>query len=298
MSYALLLLINLIYAATPTMMKLAVDDLPPIELVWLRHSVALLAILPIALWLPLARLTLREAATIVTATLLAFTLTSLMQVHAVRQSGASMGALMVAMEPIATISLAALFLRERISPRLIIALVLGIIGMVILSGSGERHLEGSLLYLLAVIFEASLGIFLRPLLTRHHPSQITFYCLLTASVVLLPFQGGVVTHLQTLPGLSFWAVAYLGIACSGLGTLFWLVSLKKVEVSKSAVMWFVQPVGGSALAVIILGEPLSSSMLVAGTVILAGLAIVIHHPRHRVVPHNWPTIAVHHPHLL
>lgn len=297
MPYALLLLINLIYAATPTMMKLAVAGISPTELVWLRHSLALLAILPFALWLPRVRLTLREAATIVTATLLAFTLTSLMQVHAVQQSGASMGALMVAMEPIATISLAALFLHERISLRLIISVALGIIGLMILSGVGERQMEGSLLYLLAVICEASLGIFLRPLLARHHPSQITFYCLLVASLALLPFQGNVLTHLQAAPALSLWAVAYLGIACSGLGTLFWLVSLKKVAVSQSAVMWFVQPVGGSALAVAILGEPVSMSMIVAGVIILAGLGVVIHHPRRRHTLVQ-PTVAVNHPHIL
>lgn len=275
MGYALLVLINLIYAATPTMMKIALTELSPYEMVWLRHSAALFAILPLALFLPRVRLTVHELTTIAVATVLAFSLTSILQAEALLRSSASVGALMVAMEPVATITLAALFLHERISRRMILGLLLGIVGICILSGSSSRQMEGGLLYMVGVISEASLGVFLRPLLRRHHPVHLTFYCLLIASLALLPFQTTLLVDAANLSTTTWSAVLYLGLGCSGLGTLLWLISLRQIEVSKTACMWFVQPVGGSILAVLILGEELVPSTVVGGGIILLALGLVI-----------------------
>lgn len=275
MAYLLLVFINLIYAATPTMMKLALGEISAVEMVWLRHTSAMLAILPLALLFPRTRLTLHELLSISVATLLAFSFTSVLQAEAVLRASASAGALMVAMEPVATITLAAVFLHERISRRMLLGVALGILGIVVLSGHSVRQMEGSLLYMVAVICEASLGIFLRPLLRRHHPVHITLYCLIIASLALLPFQTTLMTDAARLSAISWSAVLYLGLACSGLGTLLWLVSLQKIEVSKTACLWFVQPVGGIILAVIILGEPLTASMLTGGLIILMALGLVL-----------------------
>lgn len=275
MGYVLLIVINLVYAATPTMMKLALSELSPYEMVWLRHSVAMLAILPLALILPRVRLTGHEMLNIIVATVLAFSLTSILQAEALLRSHASVGALMVAMEPVATITLAAIFLHEHISKRMILGLVLGILGLVILAGNDARQMEGGLLYMVGVICEASLGIFLRPLLRRHHPVHITFYCLLVASLALLPFQTTLLVDATAISGTTWSSVLYLGLACSGMGTLLWLISLRQIEVSKTACMWFMQPVGGSILAVLILGETLVLSTVVGGGIILLALGLVL-----------------------
>lgn len=275
MNLAILIFINLIYAGSPTFLKIAAAEFPPETLVWLRHTIALLVLLPFACMSKWPRMSTATLVRIALATVLAFTLTSLLQVVGMRYSSASVGAMVVALQPLITIGLAAIFLHERLSTRLWLACVLALAGFAILSGENLLQLQGNLLFVLAIACESSLGIFLRPLLRNHPPMQITLVCLAFASLFLLPLQGNGWGVFQAA-SLSAWgSVLYLGLGCSATGTLLWLISLQKLQVSQSAIAWFLQPLWGSVLPILVLGENISSSAILGGALILIAMGVIL-----------------------
>lgn len=281
MALAILVFINLIYAGAPTMMKLAVTEFPPTTLVWLRHTSALLVIIPFALFAKWPQMQGRALARIALATVLAFTITSLLQVVAMQRSTASVGAMIVAMQPLITIGLAGIFLHEHLSPRLWMACMTALCGFAVISGDSILQLEGNLLYVLAIACESSLGIFLRPLLKDHPPLQITLWCLICASLFLLPFQFTDFVLLAPQVSLPAWgSVIYMGVGCSAMGTVLWLISLQKLEVSKVAIAWFLQPVWGSILPVLVLGERMTPNTILGGGLILSAMGIMLWHSHH------------------
>jgi drug/metabolite transporter (DMT)-like permease len=285
MRLAFLVLINLIYAGIPTMMKLSLLELPAVSVVWLRHTIAFLILLPLWWFSRHCPFSAREWLRIAIASALAFTMTCLLQVTALQFSSAAAGALMVAIQPIITIALAALFLHEKVSLSLVVALGVALIGFAVLSGQGITQLQGSILYLAAILCESSLGIFLRPLLKLHSPLDITIACLACATVYLLPLQGPLWDTGFAISAKAWTGVIYMGLGCSAIGTLLWLVSLQKMTVSTCAIAWFLQPVWGSVLPILVLGEEPTLETLLGGGLIVLAMTILFG-PRRRHLPNR------------
>ncbi|MBI4238222.1 MAG: EamA family transporter [Deltaproteobacteria bacterium] len=297
MSIALLLLLNLLYAATPTCTAVAADTLPPLTFVWMRHTLAALVILPFVWRRGFQPMPWAVWGRIALATALAFTIASLLQAESLRRSAASVGALIVAMEPITMIVFAACFLREGIRPLQAMALGMAVLGFLTLSGGGNSALlAGNCLYLIAVICEATLAVLLKPVVARYAPTQVLAACLGCAALYLLPFQS--TTTWAYIHGLSWqgWtALGYLGLGCSAFGTYLWLRALRQLRVSSIAIAWFLQPVCGSLLAVGLLGEPLTPQLLTGGTLILGAVGLLFrldpafaaHRVRGGTVPSRW-----------
>ena len=64
---------------------------------------------------------------------------------------------------------------------------------------------------------------------------------------------------------------YLGIVITGLAYLVWNWALERVEAPRAAVFLTVQPVAGTLLGVLLLGEPASIFTVVGGGLIVAGV---------------------------
>ncbi len=277
-----LLLMNFFYAGAPTFIKLASVELQPLQIVYLRHTLALLALLPFFLACPNKKIGAGDFIKIMLGSCLAFTAASLLQVIGMQYSHATDGSFIMSMEPILVILLAYFFLAERLNFRMVGGLLLALLGFTLLSntspgfesGGGGRW-YGNLLFLLATMAEASFPIFLKPLLKKYSPLLIAFYSLLCASFYMLPFQGDLLW--KTLPHLhfqTFVSVAYLGLGCSFLAALLWLVCLKRATATMVSISWFIQPLFGSLFAMFLLGEAVTANVLTGGGLILSALGLL------------------------
>lgn len=275
MGLPLLIFINLILAGTPLFMKVAGAQGDAVHLVWLRHTIAFLVMMPVMLRAPWHRLRAAEWGRIIAVASVAFVGASLLQMVAVERSGASAGALMVALEPIAMIVLAVCCLREVIHTRHVIALALALSGFVVIShGAGHAMRTGNFLYIIAVFCEATFPILLRPLLARHSPAQVLCCCLGCASVFLLPLQWSEWPLVRQQWHAQWPAILYLGVGCSAFASYLWLVVLQRLSVSTVAVTWFLQPVCGSIMAVLFLHETMTVSMGCGGVLILSAVGLL------------------------
>lgn len=278
----ILIVMNFFYAGSPTFMKLALQELHPFQIVFLRHTLALLAFLPLFLLQPKKRIDRNDFFKIMLGSLLAFTFASTFQIIGMQYSLATDGSFIMSMEPILVILLAYFFLNEKLEYKMFGGLALGVIGFVVLSNySLESKMVfngrwfGNLLFLLATMAEASFPIFLKPLLKKYSPLVVAFYSLLCASFYMLPLQtAGLWKNISSLSPQAIFPVIYLGLGCSFLACLLWLVCLKRATASLVAISWFIQPVFGCLFAFFLLKEPITANIWVGGTFILAALTLL------------------------
>jgi len=200
----------------------------------------------------------------------------------VNLSQATDGAFIMAMEPVVTIVLAFLILKESLDSKTLGGLALALMGFIVLSSTSfnsnqlsNGHWLGNLFFLLAIIGEYSLPILFKQLLTRYSPQLVAFYCLLFASFYMLPFQGTALwTTIPKLHATTWIAVLYLGLGCSFLACFLWLTCLKHLSVSMVALSWFLQPVIGCLIAWAVLREPITPQIFVGGSFIIAALGLL------------------------
>ena len=282
MVIVLLLLMNLLYAGVPTFVKLASAQLDPLQVVLMRHGLALLAFFPFYFYYRQA-IAIRHLFRIAVTALVAFTFSSVLQTLALHYSSATDGTLILSMEPLLMMLLAYLLLQEKWGAKTIRSVAFALIGFLILSGgnfglsfgSGDRWI-GNGLFLLAVTADALFPIFLKSLLRYYPPPLLAFYCLLFATFYLVPFQ----TH-ALVAGMSDWtpvtwsAILYLGIGCSFGACLIWLCLLKKQTVTMIALSWFLQPTLGCFYATFLLREPMTFPTIIGGGFILAALVSLV-----------------------
>lgn len=298
MGLFILVLVNVIYAGTPTFLKIAAAETSGTTIVWLRHALALTLLLPFAAttrrW---KTMPLLDWARIALAALLSFTLASLLEITALRHTSASTGALMIALEPISMILLAMLCLRERLHRRQLLALGLAFFGLCLLSVANRNvSSHANLLFFLAIFCEAAFPILLRPLLARYTPLQIAVSTLSCATLYLLPFQWNHWEELTVIATRQWMPLLYLSVGCSAVASYLWLSSLQRFSVSASAITWFLQPVCGAGFAVLVLNESMTVPTLTGAGLILIAVGLLPHHAI--AEPVVQPTLAAHIPRAL
>lgn len=77
-----------------------------------------------------------------------------------------------------------------------------------------------------------------------------------------------------LSATGWGAVLFLGVACSGLGYLFWYGALERMDASRVAALLYLEPLVTLAAAVALLGEPIHATTLLGGALVLLGVTIV------------------------
>ncbi|MGH8174906.1 MAG: DMT family transporter [Steroidobacter sp.] len=164
---------------------------------------------------------------------------------------------------------------ERITSRRTIGLIAGFIGVIVLA-SGKTAGSSVWQAALAGTFAASLyGIGAN--LIRHHlaglpPGAVAAATLVTASALLAPF--AVATWPSAPIPLASWAsAAALGVFCTGAAYLLYYRLLYRIGAPRASTVTYLVPLFGVLWAWILLDEPLTVTMAIAGALILGGVAL-------------------------
>lgn len=189
-----------------------------------------------------------------------------------------LGSTMTAVAPLMTMALAWAFLRERSTPATVLASIVGALGvlLLVLEGGYEGGVDpiGALASVGAVA-SASTGFVLTKRWTSNESViVVTTWQLVAGGLVLLPF-ALLIEGLPPRLALSGWlALAYLGLIGSGVAYVAWFKGLASMSAGAVAVIGLLNPVSGTVLGVVLLGEPfgpvhLIGMLLVLGSVVLA-----------------------------
>jgi drug/metabolite transporter (DMT)-like permease len=200
---------------------------------------------------------------------------------ALELTSGSHGGLALALLPITTALIVAIF--ERRMPRLRwwLGAAVASAGTLLLIdrrfglSSPGASLEGDLLVLLSC-FVASAGYVAGGRAAREvGAASVTFWGLLLGGLLLLPLipvliPSGALTGLS----VSAWgALVYLGVLISIVGYLAWYWALAQGDMTRVALIQFLQPGFSLLFAAVVLGEIVTWPLALAGGIIVAGVAL-------------------------
>lgn len=287
---------NLIWSANPIMGKALLTHFSPLAVAWLRTTSAGVGYLLLRAFLklrapqelragllvwPRAR---RDRLLLVALGFLPFCFAPLLQMTGLNASFASENALIVAMEPLMTVLLAWLFLKERLTRGHVAAFSLAVTGFAMLSGfypggadqGWDPHLVGNLIILASLLGEASYSVLASHILLRY-PTLPVFGTAVAIgatflTTILLVKEG--LPDVRGVPGPAWAALFWLGPIGTTFTYYFWLRTLSQgVSVSSMAITLFIQPIVGPLLGVLGLGEHLQMVQVLGALLILAGVGL-------------------------
>ncbi len=208
----------------------------------------------------------------------------LIQAYALTLTSAVNTGWLIGLTPIWSAILAALLLKERFGARKVAGLVAGFAGagLVVTRGElGTRLLalpatRGDLIILASTLNWAIYTVLGHGTIRRLGPTRATAGAMLLGWLMLLPafvaFAGW--NDYARLSAGGWLAILFLGIACSGLGYLFWYGALERVEATRGAAFLYLEPLVTLAAAVALLGEPVGVTTAVGGLLVLGGVVAV------------------------
>jgi drug/metabolite transporter (DMT)-like permease len=191
---------------------------------------------------------------------------------------------LIGLIPVWSALLAAVLGQERFGQRKVLGLVLGFAGalLVVTRGRLDPRLvalpstRGDLLVLASTVNWAIYSVIGHGTIRRLGPTRATSGAMLLGCLMLIPLiaTSGAASEYARLsvPGLA--ALLFLGIACSGLGYLFWYGALERIEATRVAAVLYLEPLVTLAAASALLAEPVGAATVAGGALVVGGVALV------------------------
>ena len=207
-----------------------------------------------------------------------YTLTIVLQFVGQSMTNASDTALLTSLAPTIVPVAAFFILKDRISNGQKGATLLGLLGLLLVTmpkfGPDQGHLPGDI-----VLFATSLSLALFVVLSKKWNAQTmddTFAIILVVTLLLAPVAVllGRLNPADLYVPLVGWAsIIWLGVPCMSIALALWMKGLGSISASQSGTLIFIQLVMGFALAVLLLGEPLTLPITVGAASIVTGIII-------------------------
>ena len=266
--------------------KVALRDVSPVTVVWLRFAmgVAILALAVLARKQFALPTKWKEWRYFALLGFLGITFHQWLQSTGLQTSQASTTAWIVATTPVFMALLGLLVLKESLGWVRVTGIGLAALGVLLVVSKGDfaalsaGHFgePGDFLILISAPNWAVFSVLSRRGLQNYPASRMMLYVMalgwLFTSVLFFTGPGlSEVTHLSAAGWLG---VAFLGVVCSGLAYIFWYDALQAVSASQVGAFLYLEPLVAVVVAAIILGEPLLWASLLGGGIILVGVWMV------------------------
>jgi len=201
---------------------------------------------------------------------------------ALKYTTAINSSIIAAMNPIFTVVIAFLFVKNKITKRMLAGIVISFVGVVLTITSGKLDLimtlnfnKGDVLMLIAVISWAAYSVFSKSK-GGHIPAMaLTYYSFLVCTIVCIPLViwdkpwewiGGV-------PFSAYGAVIYMSLFASVMGYLIQQISIREIGPGRTSIFVNLVPVFSIILSVFILGETLELIKIFTAAIIIIGVCI-------------------------
>ncbi|MCY9040158.1 DMT family transporter [Bacillus inaquosorum] len=271
-----------IWGGMYVVVKVVVSVIPPLELVWMRYAVAILALLIIGLVKRLSwRIHRRDLLLIIAIGIIGNTISIVTQEVGTNLSSAQIGAIITSSTPAFMVIFARLLLKERLNVKKGISVALATIGVLMIVGNGHIDMTnqmGGISLLIAALTWALMSVLLKRVPNHYSPIVVTTYSILVAMIILTPFVWMNVNevHFSQLAHPTIWGgLLYLGIVSTACAFILWNRGLQMLNASSGGLFFFFQPLVGTLLGWLLLGERIGGTFWAGSTLILVGVLLVI-----------------------
>ncbi|MDG3074734.1 DMT family transporter [Bacillus halotolerans] len=271
-----------IWGGMYVVVKVVVSVIPPLELVWMRYAVAILALLIIGLVKKLSwRIHKRDLLLMIAIGIIGNTISIVTQEVGTNLSSAQMGAIITSSTPAFMVIFARLLLKERLNVKKGISVALATIGVFMIVGNGHIDMTnqmGGISLLIAALTWALMSVLLKRVPNHYSPIVVTTYSILVAMIILTPFVWMNVNevHFSQLAHPTIWGgLLYLGIVSTACAFILWNRGIQMLNASSGGLFFFFQPLVGTLLGWLLLGERIGGTFWAGSTLILVGVLLVI-----------------------
>ncbi len=275
----------IVWGASFIATKLALRDLSPVTVVWLRFAIGVI-ILGIATRMR-HQFSLPQKQEWLYFGLLGFlgiTFHQWLQSTGLLTVQASTTAWIVATTPVFIAILSWLFLHEKLGWLQVSGIILAALGVLLVVSkgnisdlfSGYFETQGDILILISAPNWAVFSILSCRGLKKYQATQMMFFVMAIGWLFtsILFFTGGGISELGHLTWSSLIGVGFLGIFCSGLAYIAWYDGLQALPASQIGAFLYMEPLVAVIVAWAILGESILFMTLVGGSIILLGVRLV------------------------
>lgn len=265
--------------------KIAVGQISPIAVVWVRFAIGI----PILFAAVLMRkqFALPKGNEWLYFTLLGFlgiAFHQWLQSNGLQTSEATTTAWIIAITPAFLSILGWLVLKEKLTLIQTAGIVLAMVGVLVVVSKGDLAslsigkfgAPGDVLILISSVNWAVFSILSRRGLKDHPSTRLTFWVMTIGWLITsVAFVGqGRFAELPQLDARGWWSLIYLGIFTTGLAYIAWFDVLSQLPAAQSGAFLFLEPPSSMIVAAIILNEQVTLAAVIGGAVILLGVWLV------------------------
>ncbi len=178
--------------------------------------------------------------------------------------------------------LSALFLKEKLTLKKILGIIVASAGVVLMVSRGDLGTidwiksTGDWIILGSCISWATYTIITRPVTQRYHPMNMIIFFMITPALILAGYvlYNSPFSRFTELPSHILILLLFLGIFCLGLAHWFWLEGLSRKGATEVGVFLYLEPIVTTIAAVSIISEDFSIFAALGALLILFGVYIV------------------------
>lgn len=265
--------------------KIALEDISPISIVWLRFTMGVVILgIAVAVRKQFALPNRNEWGYFALLGFLGITFHQWLQSNGLQTSEASTTAWIIATTPVFMALLGWVVLRESLPWVKIFGIILAALGVLAVVTDG--HLvsisiekfgaPGDILILISAFNWAVFSALSRRGLKAYSASMMIFYVMTFGWVFtsLLFVAGKYYIELPHLSLNGWMGVIFLGIFCSGLAYIAWYDALQALSTAETGVFLYIEPLVAVVVAFFVLGEAITLASLLGGGIILFGVWMV------------------------
>ncbi len=281
--YAVMFAITVMWSGNFVAVKYVVRELPPLLIMALRTLLAGAVMAPLFLATPRSaeqKTSMRRDFWLLAALGMAgVTLNQLFFTMALERTSVAHGSLIISTTPISILLMASLVRQERLTVLKILGMLLALSGVALIqltpSKNGGATLLGDLLALCGSLTFAGFTVFGKHVMRNHSSITINAFAYVGGSLLLMPavylIGGG--ANFASISWGSWLTLGYMALFPSVLCYVGYFYALNYIPASRVAVFAYLQPAIATFMAVPLLGETVSSGLIVGGVIALAGVAM-------------------------
>jgi drug/metabolite transporter (DMT)-like permease len=275
-----LLLLAAVWGASFLFVKIAAPALGPVLLIELRVLLAGVTLLFVATRFNLIGEIRKNLIPLLVIGCINTAIPYLLFAFAALYLPAGFSSLLNAMTPLFGTLITGLWLREKLTLSQFMGLIVGFAGVTILVGWTELPITNSFIWAvvagLSAAFLYAVGAsYAQKKLSGVNPIAIATGSLLSATIILLPITPWFLP--DAFPTMTIiWITIALGLFSTALAYVMYFRLLGNIGVSKSLTVAYLVPLFAMFWGTLILGEPITQSMVLGCGLILSGTAIAVY----------------------
>lgn len=270
----------LIWGAGSPIFKWSLTNIPVYTLAYFRFALACLILFPFVIHK--IHVNKKDLPQLFLIALFGITLNIIFFFKGLQLTSSISTSIIIALEPVFILLTSLIFLGEKSHRNIWLGIIVSLIGFIIIiiktliNGDKSISLLGDLFIILAVVSYAVQTVFTKELSQKYEAITITFWTFIVGTLTFLPFMLSDALKPNWLVDLSFkgmFGIIYGAVGSSALAYFLYNWGIKNAQVSKTAVLNYLNTISGVIIAVILLREQITLPFILGSLLIFAGVYI-------------------------